>query len=73
MEKTAAEFTKDIIERMKQAKQFRIIRPIPDDFEFRGPVPFDIKISNETMVFTVYATSIEDAHSKVDQYLNPYD
>ena len=72
MNKTAKEFTDELIGRMKQAQQFRIVRPIPDDFEFRGPVPFDIKISNETMIFTVYATSLEDASNKVDDYLNPY-
>ena len=70
MEKTAKELTQDIMNNMKKAQQFRIIRQLPDDFEFfGGPVPFDIRIKNEIMTFTVYATSLKEANAQVDEYL----
>lgn len=74
-QKTASQLTSEIIDRMKQTQKFRIMRPVPDDFEFRGgPVPFSISISAKgVMTFTVYAVSLEEANKKIDAYLNPYD
>ena len=73
-DKTPAELTQEIMEKMKQAQQFRIIRQLPDDFEFRGASPFNISINSKgVMVFTVYATSLQEANTSVDKFLNPYD
>lgn len=74
MEKTAKELTQDIMNNMKKAQQFRIIRQLPDDFEFfGGPVPFDIRIKNEIMTFTVYSTSLKEANAQVDDYLKDFE
>jgi hypothetical protein len=74
MEKTAKELTKDILENMRKAQQFRIIRQMPDDFEFfGGPIPFDIRIKDEIMTFTVYATSLEEANAQVNDYLSRFE
>jgi hypothetical protein len=74
MEKTAKELTQQIMDNMKKAQQFRIIRQLPDDFEFfGGPVPFDIRIKNEVMTFTVYATSLQEAVAQVDDYLKDFE
>jgi hypothetical protein len=74
MEKTAKELTRDIMANMRKAQQFRIIRQMPDDFEFfGGPVPFDIRIKNEVMTFTVYATSLQEATAQVDHYLRNFE
>ena len=74
-DKTPSQLTSEIIDRMKQSQQFRIMRPVPDDFEFRGgPVPFTISINAKgVMTFTVYAVSLEEANRKINAYLNPYD
>jgi hypothetical protein len=74
MEKTAKQLTDDILANMRKAQQFRIIRKLPDDFEFfGGPVPFDIRIKNEVMTFTVYATSLHEAIAQVDDYLRHFE
>jgi len=74
MEKTAKQLTDDILANMRKAQQFRIIRQLPDDFEFfGGPVPFDIRIKNEVMTFTVYATSLHEAIAQVDDYLRHFE
>lgn len=73
MEKTAAKFTLEVMDRMKQAKKWHIIRQVPDDFEFRGPVPFDISISSTgVMTFVIYAPTLEEAHKMVNDYLEPF-
>ena len=74
-DKTPSQLTSEIIDRMKQVQKFRIIRPVPEDFEFRGgPVPFTMSINAKgIMSFTVYALTLEEANQKVDEYLNPYD
>ncbi len=64
------ELTQNIIERVMKLQTFRIIRTRPDDFEFNGPVPFDVKINKEdVMTFTVYAMTLEEANKQVDTYL----
>ena len=74
MSKTAKEYTDELISRMKQSQKFVIIRSVPEHFEFRGPVPFNISINDKgVMRFTLYATSIEEANQRVDEYLNPYE
>jgi hypothetical protein len=74
MEKTAEELTQQIMDNMRKAQQFRIIRKLPDDFEFfGGPVPFDIRIKNEVMTFTVYATSLQEAIAQVDDYMRHFE
>lgn len=72
-EKTPAELTMEIIDNMMKAQKFRIVRQVPDDFEFRGAAPFDISINSKgVMVFQVYATSLEEAQKQVDDYLEPF-
>ncbi|NBP01223.1 MAG: hypothetical protein EBU90_14000 [Proteobacteria bacterium] len=72
-EKTASQLTDEILSKMKQAQKFRIIRQVPDDFEFRGSSPFDISINSKgVMTFQIYATSLEEAQKKVDDYLDPF-
>jgi hypothetical protein len=59
-----------IIERAMKMQTFRIIRTRPDDFEFNGRVPFDVKINKEDiMTFTIHALTLEDANKQVDKYL----
>lgn len=73
-DKTASQLTDEIINKMKQAQKFRIMRPVPEDFEFNGTVPFDISINAKgLMTFSVYATSLEEANKKIDAYLNRYE
>ena len=64
------QLAQNIIERAMKMQTFRIIRTRPDDFEFNGPVPFDVKINKEdVMTFTVHALTLEEANAQVDEYL----
>ena len=65
--KQAAE---DFIKRIMNMQTFKIIRPLPDEFEFRGPAPFDIRVDKECiMTFTVHAMTLQEANQMVDDYI----
>lgn len=60
----------DLIQRAMHMQTFKLLREIPDTFEFRGTVPFDVKINREgLMTFTVHALNLEEANAMVDRYL----
>ena len=68
--KTARDIANALINKAKRMQEFRIMRPMPEDFEFRGQVPFDVKIKEGMMTFTVHALTIEDAKQQVENYIN---
>ncbi len=49
---------RQIIDRISQMQYYKIIIPLEDELEFRGPVPFDIKINKDGLAqFTILASS----------------
>ena len=68
--KNAAEFAQNLIERARRMQEFRIMKPEPENFMFNGKVPFDVKIKNGTMTFTVHAVDLAEANAMVDKYLD---
>jgi len=67
--KTARDLANALINKAKSMQTFRIMQPVPDDFEFGGVVPFDISIRNEIMTCTVHALTIEEAREQVRAWL----
>jgi len=68
--KNAAEFAQNLIERARRMQEFRIMKSEPENFMFNGKVPFDVKIKNGTMTFTVHAVDLAEANAMVDKYLD---
>jgi hypothetical protein len=58
----------DIMSRIKNLQQFRIITEVPDDFDFRGVVPYDMRIKDGVAVVTIWAVTLEEAQRKVTEY-----
>lgn len=58
-----------ILVRVKNLKEFKIQSEIPETFELRGVVPYDMKISEGIGTFTVYAETLEEATEKINTYL----
>lgn len=67
---TAREITDLLIQRAKRSQKFRIVRQQPDDFMFRGRVPFDIQIKDGIMTCEVYAVDLGEANAQVDEFLH---
>jgi hypothetical protein len=58
----------DVVQRMKELKQWQIVTAVPEEFDFYGPVPYDMKISGGVATVTVWAVSLEEARERVNEY-----
>ncbi len=58
-----------LMNRVKSLREFTITREVPEDFEFNGKIPYDMKISEGMMSIKVYASSIQEANARVDEFL----
>jgi hypothetical protein len=59
-----------ILNRMKNLQKWKIVVPIPEDFQFDGVVPYSMTITNGTAVVEVYAMTIDEAKTKAKAYFN---
>ena len=59
----------ELIAKVKKMEVFNIVTPLPDNFEFGGKVPFDIKIANGLLTCQVHAVSVTDAQAQVNRWL----
>lgn len=60
-----------IIDRISHMQYYKVIIPLEDELEFRGPVPFDIKINKDGLAqFTILAASYDEAEKKAWDYIN---
>ncbi len=59
-----------IIDRIKNLSIFNITVDLPDEFTFKGIVPFDVKIIGREATFTLYALNFEEASQKINNYVS---
>lgn len=57
-----------VIHRMKNLREWQIVTTVPDEFDFRGTVPFDMHIKDGVATVKVWALNVEEATSKVTNY-----
>jgi hypothetical protein len=60
----------DVIYRMKNLQRFQIVTKLPDEFEFNGPLPFDIHLRDGVVTARVWAVTLEEAQQRVNDYFN---
>ena len=61
-----------LVDRIKNLQKFVIVTPLPDEFEFNGPVPFDMRIKDDIVMADVWALTLEEATQRVNEYLRGY-
>lgn len=59
----------ELMDRLKNLKEFSVEREIPDEFMFKGVIPFDIKITGTVGIFKVIALTQAEADAKVDEFI----
>lgn len=64
-----AQLVMEILNRIKNLRQFDIEVDLPDGFHLNGVIPFDMTISQSKGKFKVYADSLADAKTKVDSFI----
>lgn len=62
-----AEF-KAVMERIQNLDEYEVEVNIPDEFNFHGPVPFDMEIAGSKAWVKVIAASMEEAKLKANEY-----
>jgi hypothetical protein len=60
----------EVIHRMKNLQRFEIVAALPDEFEFRGVVPFDIHVFDGIITGRVWAVTLTEAQQRFNEYLN---
>jgi hypothetical protein len=67
---TAKDIAEQLITRAKNMRTFPIDRPVPDGFEFNGPVPFMVAIKNGMITCWVPAMTEQEAEQQADAWLH---
>lgn len=64
-----------VMERIKNLQEFEVMVQVPDDFNFMGPVPYDIHIVGSTAFVKLVAANIDEATKMAHDYFNsnPYE
>ena len=59
-----------VMNRIKNLNEYEVQVFIPEDFEFGGPVPYDMSISGDIAWVKVIATSLEEAKNKAYEFFD---
>jgi hypothetical protein len=58
----------NLMEKIKSLQEYEVQYVIPEDFDFYGVVPFDMKISSGIAYVRLVAPSLEEAVNRVEKY-----
>ena len=62
----------DVLHRMRNLQRFEISQQIPDGFEFRGVLPYDVKIRDDEITVIVWAVDFNEAVDRVGRFLDEW-
>jgi hypothetical protein len=61
-----------VLDRMKNLQRFEVSAQLPDTFDFRGKVPYDMKIRDDEITVVIWAVSLEEAVDRVNRFLDDW-
>ncbi len=68
----SADMATNLIFRAKNLQEFTVTTELPDDFAFRGVIPFDMQITGNILEAKVWAIDFDEAVYRLDEFLqNP--
>ena len=59
----------NLIFRAKNLQEFIVTTELPDDFAFRGVIPFDIQITGSILEAKVWAVDFNEAVDRLNEFL----
>jgi hypothetical protein len=59
----------NLIFRAKNLQEFVVTTELPDEFAFRGVVPFDLQITGNMLEARVWAMDFNEAVDRLNQFL----
>ena len=66
--KNVTDTIKQVLNRIKELKQFVVRVSVPEEFRFTGAVPFDLEIVGSVAMVTVWAADQEEAQQRAEQF-----
>ena len=59
----------NLIFRAKNLQEFTVTTVLPDDFAFRGVIPFDMQITGNILEARVWAVDFDEAVHRLNEFL----
>lgn len=59
----------NLIFRAKNLQEFTVTTELPDDFAFRGVIPFDMQITGNILEARVWAVDFNEAVDRLNEFL----
>jgi hypothetical protein len=59
----------NLIFRAKNLQEFTVTTELPDDFAFRGVIPFDMQITGSILEAKVWAVDFNEAVDRLNEFL----
>ena len=59
----------NLIFRAKNLQEFTVTTELPDDFAFRGVIPFDMQITGNILEAKVWAVDFNEAVDRLNEFL----
>ena len=59
----------NLIFRARNLQEFTVITEVPDNFRFRGVVPFDMQITGNILEARVWAVDFDEAVQRLNGFL----
>jgi len=63
----------NLIFRAKNLQEFVVTTELPDDFAFRGVIPFDLQITGSILEAKVWAVDFNEAVDRLNEFLQNAD
>ena len=61
----------DVIFRMKNLKEYKVVRNVPEEFILNGKMPYDVKLDkNNVLTVTLMAVDREEAEQRVSEFIS---
>ena len=68
----SADMATNLIFRARNLQEFTVTTELPENFAFRGVVPFDMQITGNVLEAQVWAIDFDEAVQRLDEFLqNP--
>ena len=62
---------RDIMDRVKNLKEFKVVRNVSEEFVLNGKMPYDIKLDkNNVLTVSLMAVDKEEAERRVSEFIS---
>lgn len=56
-------------DRIKNLREFTVVRDVPGGFVFRGKIPYDLTMDESEIKIKVWAATEQEANARADEFI----